>query len=104
MTADHHDVSVQVVQYTMDLFGQFDPEMTAEDVWLCGTCRRYLDKNQVQGLSLDKAVIDLGRNVFAHGQAYVALSRVRNLEGCHAYRTAEVQVEFDRQCRARGVC
>jgi len=35
----------------------------------------------VQRLSLDKAVIDLGRNVFARGQAYVALSRVRNLEG-----------------------
>ena len=32
-------------------------------------------------MSLDKAVIDLGRNVFAHGQAYVALSRMRNLEG-----------------------
>ncbi len=35
----------------------------------------------MQGLISDKAVIDLGRNVFAHGQAYVALSRVRNLEG-----------------------
>ncbi len=37
--------------------------------------------HKVQGLSLDKAVIDLGQNVFANSQAYVALSRVRNLEG-----------------------
>ncbi len=37
--------------------------------------------HKVQGLSLDKAFIDLGRNVFAHGQAYLVLSRVRNLDG-----------------------
>ena len=94
MIADLHDVDVQVVQYTMDLLGQFDPEMTAEDVWLCEIGRHTLGRYQfplvlawcitihkVQGLSLDKAVIDLGRNVFAHSQAYVALSRVRNIEG-----------------------
>ena len=34
-----------------------------------------------QGLTLDKAYIDLGRGTFAHGQAYVALSRCRTLDG-----------------------
>ncbi|KAA6421278.1 MAG: ATPase AAA [Trebouxia sp. A1-2] len=37
--------------------------------------------HRVQGVSLDRAVIDLGSNVFAHGQADVPLSRVRTLEG-----------------------
>lgn len=34
-----------------------------------------------QGMTVNEAEMDLGANVFAPGQAYVALSRVRSLEG-----------------------
>lgn len=37
--------------------------------------------HKAQGMTLDRVFIDLRRGTFAHGQAYVALSRVRTLEG-----------------------
>ena len=34
-----------------------------------------------QGLSIDCAIVDLSDEVFSDGMAYVALSRVRSLDG-----------------------
>lgn len=39
-----------------------------------------------QGLTFDKVIIDFGRGVFAYGQAYVALSRVRTINGLYLRR------------------
>ena len=50
-----------------------------------------------QGLTLERAYIDLGRGTFAHGQAYVALSRCRSLEGLALARPLKPHdILFDR--------
>ncbi|MEM1149625.1 MAG: AAA family ATPase [Pseudomonadota bacterium] len=42
--------------------------------------------HKAQGLTLEKVFIDFDRGMFAHGQAYVAFSRARNLEGLEISR------------------
>lgn len=49
-----------------------------------------------QGLTLDKIYVDFGRGTFAHGQAYVALSRCRTMEGLSMARPLRSgDIKFD---------
>jgi ATP-dependent exoDNAse (exonuclease V) alpha subunit len=44
-----------------------------------------------QGLTYDEVVIDMGRGAFSPGQTYVALSRVRSLDGLYLTRAIRQQ-------------
>ncbi|MCB1509679.1 MAG: AAA family ATPase [Hyphomicrobiaceae bacterium] len=54
-----------------------------------------------QGLTLDNVYVDFGRGTFAHGQAYVALSRCRTLAGLQLARPLrQTDIRFDPRAAA----
>ena len=49
-----------------------------------------------QGATLDAAEIDIGSNIFEGGQTYVALSRVKSLEGLYltSYDVSKIKTKI----------
>ena len=54
--------------------------------------------HKCQGLSLDCAIVDLSKDVFATGMAYVAMSRVRTLAGLYLLSFDRKSIKVSREC------
>lgn len=82
--------TVQILPYVFEkkepVVDEFSGRITYKVV---GKCEQYpirlayaITIHKAQGQTFDKVIIDMGeRGAFAHGQAYVALSRCRTIEG-----------------------
>ena len=53
--------------------------------------------HKAQGLTLDRAIIDVGNKIFEAGQTYVALSRIKSLEGLYLenFNLNKLKINYD---------
>ena len=68
------------------------PTICVQQYPLCLSFANTIHK--LQGATLDMAVMDLGGSIFTEGQIYVALSRVKSLDGLYltAFRPDKIRV------------
>ena len=95
----------EVKPHAWELFHfSYDPKAGKVVAETAGVFKQYPLKlawgitiHKSQGKTFEKAVIDFGRGMFAHGQAYVALSRCVSLEGMsltRAMRKSDILMDW----------
>ncbi len=95
-TRDGQRITIEAVDWVLEEDGKQKASITQIPLRLAWA----ITIHKSQGMSLDAAVMDL-REVFEYGQGYVALSRVRSLEGLKLLGINRRAVEVHPQIRAQ---
>lgn len=95
-TVEVKPVVWEKIQYT------YDPDKNVVEADVQATFEQFplrlawaVTIHKSQGQTLDSAILDFGRGAFADGQAYVAFSRIRSLDGVYLsreIRPSDIQV------------
>lgn len=103
LKVDINGVEVTVTPHTWEISkyvfkeGKFQREMIGSIKQFPLKLAWAITIHKSQGKTFDKVIIDLGRGTFAHGQAYVALSRCRSLKGTvlkRAVRPQDIRLDY----------
>ena len=103
-TDPQNSVEVQPVQWEKIQY-TYDPDENKVEADVMATFAQFplrlawaVTIHKSQGQTLDAAVLDFGRGAFANGQAYVAFSRIRTLDGVFLSRTLQpTDIQVDRR-------
>ena len=101
---EHYDVWMETRKVRKPKYDRKSRTIVNEDVWkftqMPFKLARAITIHKSQWLTFDNILVDFGRRVFAGGQAYVALSRVRSLDWLYLKRALKKEdIHIDQKIR-----